>query len=264
MQLEDLKVVILAGGYGTRLAEETVLRPKPMVEIGGQPLLWHLMKFYSHFGLRRFIILLGYKGIQIKEYFASYLLHQCDVTIDLANGTMAYHNSHPEDWEVTLVETGADSMTGGRLKRAAAHLKHEEAFCMTYGDGLSDVDLRELYAYHQNHGRLATMTTVQAPARWGHVVVSGQSVVGFQEKPTTEDAGAMINGGFFVLSPRVLDTIEGDQTSWEVEPLGEACRAGRARGVSPSRLLAGHGYASRKKMLEVMWQSGKAPWKVWG
>jgi glucose-1-phosphate cytidylyltransferase len=263
MKLEDLKVVILAGGYGTRLAEETVLRPKPMVEIGGQPLLWHLMKFYSHFGLRRFIILLGYKGIQIKEYFASYLLHQCDVTIHLANGAMAYHNSHPENWEVTLLETGADSMTGGRLKRAAAHLKHEKAFCMTYGDGLSDVDLQKLYAYHQNHGRLATMTTVQAPARWGHVVVNGQNVVGFQEKPTAEDAGAMINGGFFVLSPRVLDTIDGDHTSWEVEPLAKLVAQGELAAYRHRGFWQAMDTLREKNMLEVMWQSGKAPWKVW-
>jgi glucose-1-phosphate cytidylyltransferase len=261
MKLEELKVVILAGGYGTRLAEETVLRPKPMIEIGGQPILWHLMKFYSHFGLRRFIILLGYKGIQIKEYFASYLLHQCDVTIDLANGTMAYHNSHPENWQVTLLETGAETMTGGRLKRAAAHLAGEEAFCMTYGDGLSDVDVRALYDYHRAHGRLATMTTVQAPARWGHVVVDGPNVTAFQEKPPAE--GAVINGGFFILSPRVLDVIDSDDTSWEVEPLAKLVEQGQLAAYRHRGFWQAMDTLREKNMLEAMWQSGKAPWKIW-
>lgn len=261
MQLEDLKVVILAGGYGTRLAEETVLRPKPMIEIGGQPMLWHLMKFYSHFGLRRFIILLGYKGIQIKEYFASYLLHQCDVTIDLASGGMAYHNSHPENWQVTLIETGADTMTGGRLKRAAAHLVGEDAFCMTYGDGLSDVDLRALYDHHRGQSRLATMTTVQAPARWGHIVVDGDHVVGFQEKPPTE--GAVINGGFFILSPRVLDAIAGDDTAWEAEPIAKLIEQGQLAAYRHRGFWQAMDTLRDKNALEAMWQSGRAPWKIW-
>jgi glucose-1-phosphate cytidylyltransferase len=261
MKLEDLKVVILAGGYGTRLAEETVLRPKPMIEIGGQPVLWHLMKFYSHFGLRRFIILLGYRGIQIKQYFASYLLHQCDVTIDLANGTMAYHNSHPENWHVTLLETGLDTMTGGRLKRAAAHLAGDEAFCMTYGDGLSDVDLNALYDHHRAHGRLATMTTVQAPARWGHVVVDGPSVTAFREKPT--DEGAVINGGFFILSPQALDAIDGDDTAWEVEPLAKLVAQGQLAAFPHRGFWQAMDTLRERNMLEAMWQSGKAPWKIW-
>jgi glucose-1-phosphate cytidylyltransferase len=261
MKLEDLKVVILAGGYGTRLAEETVLRPKPMIEIGGQPVLWHLMKFYSHFGLRRFIVLLGYRGIQIKQYFASYLLHQCDVTIDLANGKMAYHNSHPENWHVTLLETGPDTMTGGRLKRAAAHLAGEEAFCMTYGDGLSDVDLNALYDYHRTHGRLATMTTVQAPARWGHVVVDGPNVTAFREKPT--DEGTVINGGFFILSPQALDAIDGDDTSWEVEPLAKLVAQGQLAAYPHRGFWQAMDTLREKNMLEAMWQSGQAPWKIW-
>jgi glucose-1-phosphate cytidylyltransferase len=261
MKLEDLKVVILAGGYGTRLAEETTLRPKPMIEIGGQPILWHLMKFYSHFGLRRFIILLGYKGIQIKEYFASYLLHHCDVTIDLANGTMAYHNSHPENWQVTLLETGPDTMTGGRLKRAAAHLAAEEAFCMTYGDGLSDVDLAALYDHHRSRRRLATMTTVQAPARWGHIVVDGDNVIGFQEKPPAE--GAVINGGFFILSPQVLDAIGGDDTSWEIEPLATLIERGELAAYRHRGFWHAMDTPRDKNALEAMWQSGKAPWKIW-
>jgi glucose-1-phosphate cytidylyltransferase len=260
-KLEDLKVVILAGGYGTRLGEETALRPKPMIEIGGQPILWHLMKFYAHFGLRQFIILLGYKGIQIKEYFAAYLLHQCDVTIDLANGRMAYHNSHPENWQVTLLETGLDTMTGGRLKRAGSYLAGDEAFCMTYGDGLSDVDLRALYDYHRSHGRLATMTTVQAPARWGHVVVEGLSVTGFQEKPEVE--GAVINGGFFILSPRVLDTIANDETAFEGEPLAKLVAQGELASYRHRGFWQAMDTPREKNALEAMWQSGKAPWKIW-
>jgi glucose-1-phosphate cytidylyltransferase len=261
MKLEDLKVVILAGGYGARLSEETLLRPKPMVEIGGQPILWHLMKFYSHFGLKRFVILLGYKGIQIKQYFASYLLHQCDVTIDLGKGGIVYHNSHPEDWQVTLLETGADTMTGGRLKRAAPHLLGEEAFCLTYGDGLADVDLRALYDFHRRNGRLVTMTAVSSPARWGHVVVDGPKVTGFAEKPISE--GALINGGFFVLSPRVIDMIDGDHTAWELEPLGKLVERGEVAAYRHFGFWQAMDTLRDKNLLERMWESGEAPWKLW-
>jgi glucose-1-phosphate cytidylyltransferase len=211
--------------------------------------------------LRRFVILLGYRGIQIKQYFASYLLHQCDVTIDLASGTMAYHNSHPENWQVTLLETGDETMTGGRLKRAASHLAGQEAFCMTYGDGLSDVDLRALYAYHRQQGRLATMTTVQAPARWGHVVVDGADVTAFQEKPAGE--GTVINGGFFILSPRTLDTIAGDDTSWEEEPLAKLVAQGQLAAYRHRGFWQAMDTLREKNMLEAMWQSGNAPWKIW-
>jgi len=261
MRLEDMKVVILAGGYGTRLSEETIAKPKPLVEIGGQPILWHLMKFYSHFGFRRFVILLGYKGILVKEYFASYLLHQCDVTIDLSSGSLAYHNSHPENWEVTLLETGTDTQTGGRLKRAAQHLADQDAFCMTYGDGLADVDLRALYAFHCEQGKLATVTTVQPPGRWGHVAIDGPRVVAFKEKPPVD--GAFINGGFFVLSPKVLETIDGDDTPWEAEPLSRLIEQNQLAAYRHSGFWQAMDTLREKNLLEAMWQSRQAPWKLW-
>jgi glucose-1-phosphate cytidylyltransferase len=261
MQLQDLKVVILAGGYGTRLLEETLLKPKPMVEIGGQPILWHLMKYYAHFGLRRFVILLGYKGIQIKQYFADYLLYQCDTTIDLIDGTITCHNSHREDWQVTLLETGADTMTGGRLKRAAPHLAGEEAFCLTYGDGLADVDLRALFAFHQEQGKLATMTIVQPPGRWGHVIADGPRVARFTEKPGTE--GDAINGGFFIVSPHALELIEGDHTPWEAEPLTQLAEQGELVAYRHRGFWQAMDTLRERNLLEAMWESGQAPWKVW-
>lgn len=261
MNLEDMKVVILAGGYGARLSEETMLKPKPMVEIGGKPILWHLMKYYSHFGLRRFIILLGYKGIQIKQYFSEYLLHQSDVTINLADGRIAYHNSHRENWDVTLLETGVGTMTGGRLKRAAAHLVGEEAFCLTYGDGLADVDLKALYAFHRDQGKLATMTIVQPPARWGHVVVEGPTVSAFREKLNSD--GDAINGGFFILKPGVLDFIEGDATAWEEEPLTKLVAQAELAAYRHRGFWQAMDNLREKNVLEAMWGSGEAPWKVW-
>lgn len=261
MKFEDLKVVILAGGYGTRLQEETSLRPKPMVEIGGQPILWHLMKYYSHFGLKNFIILLGYKGIQIKQYFATYRLHQCDVTIDLFKGEFDYHNEHTEDWKVTLLETGPDTMTGGRLKRAALQLLEEEAFCLTYGDGLSDVDLKALYDFHCQQRRLATVTIVRQPARWGHVAVDGPEVIDFKEKLNAE--GTYINGGFFILSPSVLDSIESDSTSWELEPLAQLVQRRELVAYRHHGFWQAMDTLRDKNQLEAMWQNGKAPWKVW-
>lgn len=256
-----MKVVILAGGYGTRLSEETDLRPKPMVEIGGRPILWHLMKFFAHFGHREFVVCLGYKGLVIKEYFAHYRLHNSDLTVDLARGSTEYHSTHPEDWRVTLVDTGLDSMTGGRVKRVRAYVD-QGPFFMTYGDGLGSVDLHALLELHREKGRIATVTSVQPPGRFGVLEVEGEDqVVGFHEKPV-EGAG-WINAGFFIMEPRIFDYIEGDATVLEGEPLTRLAREGelvtyRHRGFwKPMDTLRD------KRVLEAAWESGTAPWKVW-
>ena len=256
-----MKVVILAGGYGTRISEETQNRPKPMVEIGGNPILWHIMKIYSHYGLNDFVICLGFKGYVIKEYFANYALHTSDVTFDLTNNQIITHERSTENWRVTLVDTGLETMTGGRLKRVARYLDSDEPFCMTYGDGVGDIDIRKLVDFHRSHGKKATVTAATAPGRFGALRMTGISVDGFQEKPVGD--GAWINGGFFVLSPAVLDLIAGDSTVWERDPM--------ERLAVDSELAAykHHGFwqpmdtLREKNYLEALWESGKAPWKVW-
>jgi glucose-1-phosphate cytidylyltransferase len=255
-----MKAVILAGGLGTRIAEETGLKPKPMVEIGGMPILWHIMKIYSAHGVNDFIICLGYKGYVIKEYFANYFLHMCDVTFDIADNRMVVHQSSAEPWRVTLVDTGDETMTGGRLRRVAGHLGDEE-FCFTYGDGVGDVNIRELIAHHRRQECLATMTTVQPPGRFGAVDLENDRIVGFEEKPQGD--GGWINGGFFVLHPRVIDYIDGDSTVWEREPL-ERLAVERNLSAFFHRGFWQPMDTMRDKMqLDELWNSGRAPWKVW-
>ena len=258
---ENIKTVILAGGIGSRLSEETDVRPKPMVAIGGRPILWHILKIYGHHGLTDFTICLGYKGYVIKEYFANYVLHNSDVTLDLAENRIAFHGNEAEPWRVTLIDTGNDTMTGGRLKRVAGHVGDGDCFCMTYGDGVADVDIAALVEFHRSHGLLATMTVVRPPGRFGATVLEGDRVAAFAEKPRGD--GSAINGGFFVLSPKVLDYIEGDATEWEQAPL--AC-------LAAERQLAAYRHDGfwlpmdtlrEKKVLESLWESGDAPWKVW-
>ena len=255
-----MKAVILAGGVGSRLSEETALRPKPMLEIGGKPMLWHIMKLYSAHGIDEFVVCLGYRGYVIKEYFANYYLHTCDVSFDVANNTMDVHQSTAEPWKVTLVDTGEDTMTGGRLKRALRYVDDED-FCMTYGDGVADVDIGALVAFHREQRTLATVTAIQPPGRFGAMEVDGDRAVGFREKP--EGDGGWVNGGFFVLSPRVGDYIEGDASAWEREP---SERLARERQLAAYRH---HGFWQAmdtlrdKNQLEGLWQSGRAPWKTW-
>lgn len=254
-----MKAVILAGGLGTRISEETTTRPKPMVEIGGKPILWHIMKIYSAFGIHDFIICLGYKGYLIKEYFANYFLHTSDVTFDIANNNMQVHHRYSEPWKVTLVETGEHTMTGGRLKRVANYL--QEDFCLTYGDGVANVNIQELIALHQRQGRLATMTASQPPGRFGALTLEKDSIIGFQEKPTGE--GGWINGGFFVLSPRVLDYIQDDSTLWEREPLERLANEGQLTAYFHNGFWQPMDTLRDKNHLEELWTTGKAPWKIW-
>ena len=257
-----MRAVILAGGLGTRISEETHLKPKPMVEIGGRPILWHILKLYSHYGINDFVICCGYKGYVIKEYFANYFLHSSDVTFDMSDGRMEVHRRNAEPWRVTLVDTGESTNTGGRLKRVATYLD-QEPFCFTYGDGLADVDLTALVAFHRSHGRAATVTSVQPPGRYGSLALGegGELVEGFVEKPQGD--GGWINGGFFVLDPAVLQRIPGDATSWEVEPL---------RGLAEDGELVAfrhHGFwqpmdtLRERNLLEQLWREGRAPWKQW-
>jgi glucose-1-phosphate cytidylyltransferase len=257
-----MKAVILAGGLGTRISEETDNKPKPMVEIGGMPILWHILKMYSSHGVTDFIICCGYKGYVIKEYFANYFLHTSDVTFDIAHNKMEVHHRYAEPWRVTLVDTGEMTMTGGRLKRVARYLKNEEAFCLTYGDGLSDVNITELIDFHNTHGKQATLTAVYPPGRFGALDMQKENlIVSFKEKPKGD--GAMINGGFFILSPNVIDLIENDSTVWEREPL--------ERLAKDSQIVAyrHHGFwqpmdtLREKNLLEDLWASGNAPWKSW-
>jgi glucose-1-phosphate cytidylyltransferase len=256
-----MKVVILAGGMGTRISEETIVRPKPMVEIGGKPILWHIMKSYSHYGFNDFVICLGFKGYLIKEYFSNYFLHMSDVTFDMQNNTMEVHQKYAEPWKVTLVETGMDTMTGGRIKRVAPYI-NGETFMLTYGDGVSDVDIAELLRFHKSHGKWATVTATQPSGRFGALnLTAADLVVNFHEKPAGD--GAWINGGFFVLEPKVMDLISGDATVFENEPLEML--------ASKSQMMAyryrGFWYAMDtlrdRNHLEHLWQSGKAPWKLW-
>ncbi|MDP2851913.1 MAG: glucose-1-phosphate cytidylyltransferase [Gallionella sp.] len=256
-----MKAVLLAGGLGTRISEETHLKPKPMIEIGGKPILWHIMKLYSAHGVNDFVICCGYKGYIIKEYFANYFLHMSDVTFDMASNKMEVHQRNAESWRVTLVDTGDDTLTGGRLKRVAPYIENEEAFCFTYGDGVSDVDIAKSLAFHKQHGKLATITAVQPPGRYGAIERTNNQVTGFTEKPRGD--GGLINGGFFVLSPKVLDLIEGDHTSWESEPLGQLAAQGEMMAFEHQGFWQPMDTLRDKNLLEELWNSGKAPWKIW-
>lgn len=256
-----MKCVILAGGLGTRISEETGSRPKPMIEIGGRPILWHIMKIYSSHGISEFIVCCGYKGYMIKEYFANYFLHMSDVTFDMENNDMQIHRRSAEPWKVTLVDTGDNTMTGGRLKRVESYVEAEEAFCFTYGDGVADIDISELIEHHRRSGKLATVTAVQPAGRYGALEIDGSDVAGFLEKPLGD--GAWINGGFFVLSPRCIDRIEGDTTPWEAEPLAELASEGHLTAYKHLGFWQPMDTLREKNQLEQLWESGAAPWKTW-
>lgn len=256
-----MKAVILAGGLGTRISEDTSARPKPMIEVGGKPLLWHIMKTYSHHGINDFIICCGYKGYVIKEYFANYFLHMSDVTFDMVHNQMEVHQRNAEPWKVTLVDTGEETMTGGRLKRVADYVKDEELFCLTYGDGVSDVNITELIAFHKAKNVKATLTATLPPGRFGALDLAGDKVINFVEKPQGD--GAMINGGFFVLSPKVLDYIAGDKTIWEREPVERLAKDGDLAAFKHHGFWQPMDTLRDKVHLEELWQAGKAPWKVW-
>lgn len=255
-----MKVVILAGGIGTRIAEETHLRPKPMVEIGAKPILWHIMKIYAAQGLTEFIVCLGYKGYLIKEYFANYYLHTSDVTFDIAANAMKVHQTTTEPWKVTLIDTGEATMTGGRLKRVLPYVGDEE-FCLTYGDGVADIDLAALCAFHRDAGTLATITAVRPPGRFGALDLRGDRIRSFQEKPAGD--GGWINGGFFVLSPRVGEYIEGDGTSWEREPLERLAREGELSAYRHEGFWYAMDTLRDRTYLEELWSSSQAPWRIW-
>jgi glucose-1-phosphate cytidylyltransferase len=256
-----MKAVILAGGLGTRISEESTVRPKPMIEIGGKPILWHILKTYSHHGINDFVICCGYKGYVIKEYFANYFLHMSDVTFDMSNNSMQVHQRFAEPWKVTLVDTGEDTMTGGRLKRVADYVKDEDVFCMTYGDGVSDVNVTELIAFHRAQNVKATLTATIPPGRFGALDLKGSKVNSFMEKPKGD--GAMINGGFFVLSPQVLDFIADDKTVWEREPLECLANEGNLAAYQHQGFWQPMDTLRDKNLLEDLWHSGQAPWKVW-
>jgi glucose-1-phosphate cytidylyltransferase len=256
-----MKVVILAGGLGTRLSEETSLKPKPMVEIGGKPILWHIMKIYSHYGLNDFIICCGYKGYIIKEYFANYFLHMSDVTFDMVDNSMNIHQRKAEPWRVTLVDTGDHSMTGGRLRRVKSYLQGEEAFCFTYGDGVADIDIGALIAFHKSHGRLSTVTAVEPAGRYGALALDGTRVSGFLEKPRGD--GGVINGGFFVLSPQVIEYIDDDATAWEGAPLTRLATQGQLEAFHHAGFWQPMDTLREKTLLEELWSTDRAPWKVW-
>ena len=256
-----VKAVILAGGRGTRIGEETHLRPKPMIEIGGRPILWHIMKIYAHHGVTDFVVCLGYRGFMIKEWFADYVLHASDVTIDLAANRIDYHDSRSEPWRVTLIDTGLDTQPGGRLKRIARHLDPAEPFCLTYGDGVADIDIAAEIAFHRRHGKLATMAVVAPPARFGSAAVEGDRVARFAEK--SEAAGSRINGGFFVVSPGALSRISGDDTVWERAPLEKLATDGQLAAWHHDGFWQPMDTLRDKEHLEALWQSGRAPWKVW-
>ncbi|OYU06322.1 MAG: glucose-1-phosphate cytidylyltransferase [Pseudomonas sp. PGPPP1] len=256
-----MKAVILAGGLGTRLSEETSTRPKPMVEIGGKPILWHIMKMYSAHGINDFIICCGYKGYVIKEYFANYFLHMSDVTFNMRDNTMQVHDKRAEAWSVTLIDTGDDSMTGGRLRRVAEYVKDEESFCFTYGDGVGDIDISASIAFHKQHGRAATLTATYPPGRFGALDIRQGQVLNFKEKPKGD--GAMINGGFFVLNPEVLDYITDDGSVWEQEPLMNLAAENRLMAFEHQGFWQPMDTLRDKHHLEELWTSGKAPWKTW-
>lgn len=256
-----MKAVILAGGLGTRLSEETNLRPKPMVEIGGMPILWHIMKMYSTHGINDFVICCGYKGYIIKEYFANYFLHMSDVTFNMQDNSVEVHNKRAEPWKVTLVDTGADSMTGGRLKRVYEYVKDEASFCFTYGDGVGDIDITQSIQFHKAHGKAATLTATYPPGRFGALDIAKGQVTSFKEKPKGD--GAMINGGFFVLTPKVFDYLSNDSTVWEQEPLNNLAADGQLMAYEHRGFWQPMDTLRDKNHLEELWQSGKAPWKMW-
>jgi len=257
-----MKTVILAGGFGTRISEESAVRPKPMVEIGGYPILWHIMKMYSAHGIKDFIICCGYKGYMIKEYFSKYFLHMSDVTFDLRNNSMRVHQNNVEPWQVTLIDTGGNTMTGGRIKRVKDYIA-DETFCLTYGDGVSDLDITELIKFHRQEKALATLTAVQPPGRFGALTLRKDQtkIAGFREKPQGGDA--FINGGFFVCEPAVLDYIKDDSTVWEGEPLENFAREGMLAAFRHDGFWHPMDTLRDKNVLEDLWQSGNAPWKVW-
>lgn len=256
-----MKAVILAGGLGTRISEDTVNRPKPMIEIGGKPILWHIMKIYSAYGVNEFVICCGYKGYVIKEYFANYFLHMSDVTFDMKANEMIVHEKRAEPWKVTLIDTGDDSMTGGRLKRVAEYVKDEEFFFFTYGDGVADIDITKSIEFHRSHGKAATLTATYPPGRFGALQIEGGQITEFLEKPQGD--GGMINGGYFVLSPKVLDYLEDDSTTWEQEPLRTLATDGELMAYEHHGFWQPMDTLRDKQHLESLWQSGKAPWRIW-
>ena len=256
-----MKAVILAGGLGTRLSEETAMRPKPMVDIGGKPVLWHILKMYSYHGINDFVICCGYKGFIIKEYFANYFMHMSDITFDMQSNRMEVHQKRAEPWTVTLVDTGDKTMTGGRLRRVADYVKNEECFCFTYGDGVSDVDITATIAFHRSHGKAATLTATYPPGRFGAIDIQNNQVTSFKEKPMGD--GAFINGGFFVLSPQVLDYIVDDTTIWEQQPLMQLAAEGQLMSWKHDGFWQPMDTLYDKQTLEKLWDSGHAPWKKW-
>jgi glucose-1-phosphate cytidylyltransferase len=257
-----MKAVILAGGLGTRLSEETDIKPKPMVHVGNKPILWHIMKTYSAYGINDFIICCGYKGYVIKEYFANYFLHMSDVTFDLSKNSMEVHQNSAEPWKVTLVDTGEGSMTGGRLKRVRDYIKDEEAFCFTYGDGLCNVNIKDLIDFHKAHGKDATLTATRPPGRYGALkITENNTISSFQEKPDGD--GSWINGGYFVLSPKVIDRIASDEVSWEAEPLTSLASDGELKAFYHDGFWQPMDTLREKKILDEYWNNNKAPWKVW-
>ncbi len=256
-----MKAVILAGGLGTRISEESSVRPKPMIEIGGRPILWHVMKCYAQHGITEFIICLGYRGYMIKEYFANFVLHSSDVTVDARDGKIEYHTNTAEPWRVTLIDTGPETMTGGRIKRIGKYLTPGESFCMTYGDGVADVDIQKLVTFHKTHGKQATVTAVYPPGRFGVLELNGDAVTRFAEKPPGDNA--LINGGFFVLEPSVLERIAGDSTSWELEPLVGLAQDNQLSAFKHSGFWQPMDTLRDKMLLEKLWETGKAPWRSW-
>lgn len=255
-----MKAVILAGGLGTRLSEETGTRPKPMVDIGGRPILWHIMKIYSHFGIHDFVICLGYKGYMIKEYFANYFLHMSDVTINIASNSMQVHQNNAEPWRVTLVDTGESTMTGGRMKRVRSYVE-DGTFCLTYGDGVGDINITALIEFHREHGKLATLTATQPPGRFGSLNLEGTLIRSFQEKPQGD--GAWINGGFFILEPGIFDYIRDDSTLWEKDPMEKLAQDNQLHAFIHRGFWQPMDTLRDKTHLEELWNSGKAPWKLW-
>ena len=255
-----MKAIILAGGYGTRLSEETSNKPKPMIEIGNKPILWHILKIYSHYGINEFVICCGYKGYVIKEYFANYFLHTCDVTFDMKDNSMNIHSKHTEPWKITLVDTGEGTMTGGRLKRVAEHIE-DEPFCFTYGDGVADIDINKLIKFHKDSKRKATLTAVNPPGRFGSLEFERGKVLSFKEKPKGD--GSLINGGFFVLEPEVLELIDGDSCTWEDYPLKNLAESNNLSAYFHDGFWQPMDMLRDKNYLENLWETKKAPWKIW-
>ena len=256
-----MKAVILAGGLGTRISEETAIKPKPMIEIGGKPILWHIMKIYSHYGINEFIICCGYKGYVIKEYFANYFLHQSDITFDMSNNEMKIHQERAEPWKVTLIDTGENTMTGGRIKRIKDYLDDDDDFCLTYGDGVANINISELIKYHKNHGKTVTLSSVFPQARFGSIDIENGLIKKFTEKPKGD--GALINGGFFVVNKKAIDYIDGDATIWEQDPLNNLATKGELMGYRHEAFWHPMDTLRDKNYLEDLWGANKAPWKLW-